>query len=186
MEYAKSEGIWPRLEGGEDEGDVNDEPDDETTEVTTDPEEITLIAEGPLKEALTKIWELAESKKVSAISTLNIQVWESEPGFELLSAVGSVGNANKQTAFSVQLETIDHSNIEVSFDGTIDEAELARDFLKPQIRPAKRVSFECSFKLDFRKGLGLSEDARDQLTDKLTRFVTVEAKVEAKGTPSNE
>ena len=154
--------------------------------IETDPKEITLVAEGQLKEALTKIWEQAESKKLSTISTLKIHVFESEPGFTLLRAVGSVGSAKKQTKFSVQLETIEHSSLEVSFDGTVDEAELARDFLEPQIRSAEGVIYECSFQLDFVEGLELSDGANEQLTDKLTRFVAVEAKVEAKGTVRNE
>ena len=197
MEYAKEKGIWPRPEpepksirggggtaiGG---GDVviggGSVPPGKTKSQPPGPKppEGTMFeAEGPLREALTRIWEQARGKKVKKLGVLRLRLFDPADAFRLLGAVGAVPGAEKTANFHGAYQTNDGGELELNFTGPVQDAQPVKDFLEPQLRAAKDQDFTASFSLRFGEGLSLEGDGPEKLGERLARFATGAAFIEA-------
>ena len=132
----------------------------------------SFTAEGVLKEALVKLWEQARGKKVETIETLTIRMFEAGDGFRLLGSIGSVAGAEKKVTIEGDYETQEAGEFEFTFNGPINDAQLVREFLEPQMRDAKSTKVEVTFALTFAEGMSLLADAPEKLTERLTRFAS--------------
>ena len=56
----------------------------------------TFSAEGVLKEALVQLWEQARGKRVAAIGTLIVRMFDASDAFRLLGAVGVNGRPKER------------------------------------------------------------------------------------------
>jgi len=140
---------------------------------------LTFSAEGILKEALKILWEQARSKKVNALGKLGIDMYDAGDAFRLLGAVGAVPNARKRVILTGGYETANGSSMEISFEGTPDDAKPVKDFVEPQLRAAKEKSLKASFTLVFDGGLSMSGDAAEKLAERLAKFASGAAYVSA-------
>jgi hypothetical protein len=198
--YAKEKGIWPRPPepkpgevyrppppgGG---GEVREEqggsirPGGGTgggvTPPPPPPPEPDLSEEGVLREALTKLWEKARSRKISTISQLTLRLFDPTDGFRLMGAVNAISGATKTARIEGDYETADGGTMEMAFTGPITDAQPVKDFLDPQLRAARDKRFELTFEIDFAEGLALSGDAAETLTERLARFSSGAAYVTA-------
>ena len=196
MVFARNHGIWPRPEPKQEpppakvEGDGGGAtpphpPGKETPPSQVEPVSGTFKGEGVLREALVKVWEQARSKKVEALSSLEIRMFEASDGFRLLGAVGAVAGAEKTVTMEGGYETRDSGCYEMKFRGPVGDAQPIREFLEPQLRDAETTELQIRFRLAFGDGLPLGGDAPEKLTDRLGRFAGgaayVSATAEAKG-----
>lgn len=127
--YAKEHGIWPRLaplvDGHstvqEDDLDLRVRPGRGSTgnrdaPGQADPAPVlpaatTVRAEGVLKEALTRLWEQARTRKFAVISTLQLRLYDTGDGFRLLGLVGAIPKASKRVAMQGSYETAEGSTL---------------------------------------------------------------------------
>lgn len=136
-------------------------------------------AEGPLREALTRIWEQARGKKHKTLARLSLKLTDAGDAFKLMGVINTVADAEKLVEATVGYQTADESTVELVFKGTLAEALPVKDFLDPQLRAAKDRDFSLTFTLTFNGGLVLDGDGPEKLVEKLTRFATGAAYVEA-------
>ena len=68
---------------------------------------------------------------------------------------------------------------ELTFNGSVGDAEPLREFLEPQVRDSATHTLETHFELVFEGGLALRGDAPEKLAERLSRFATSAAYVEA-------
>ena len=185
MAFAKNTAIWPRPKPGETTEtpptDTPPEPPGTKTPPTetTDPSGETIKKEGVLKEALVKVWEEARSKKVQALSSLELRMFDVSDGFRLLNAVGGVSGAEKTVTMDGGYETRDGGSCVINFSGPVPDAQPIREFLEPQLRDAETTNLNIRFTLSFASGLVLNGEAPEKLTERLARFASGAAYVTA-------
>ncbi len=208
--YATEHGIWPRPQpkadpppggggpnfvtpvpkgGGLSSGGPSPSPTGDPGGSTTPPPPPpppppdALRAEGVLKEALARIFEQAQARKVPALAWLSIRVFEPADGFRLLGVVGAIRTAEARARITGEYETAGGSTLLVEFKGTPQDALPVKDFLDPQLRAAAEKDVKVVFTLTFKDGLPVSGEAPTKLTEQLTRFATGAAYVEAIAEP---
>ena len=188
MAYAKNTNVWPRPPANETEDEEAkpaepSTPDsgigDEHSEFTLTPDHEQLQAEGPLREALVRLWEQARDRNVERIGELNIRLFDVSDAFRLLSTVGRVAGAAKKVVLSGGYETSTGGTCELEFEGAVDDAQPVREFLEPQLRAASTTRLEAGFTLTFADGLTMQGQAPEQLTEELCRFANGAAFVTA-------
>ncbi len=186
MGYAKEQGIWPRTApkkpGPQPDPDPIPDPDPVPPPKVAEPGSFT--AEGVLKEALTKLWEQARTRKVEKIAELTIRMFEAGDAFRLLGAIGAVSGAEKTVKFEGGYETQDGSSLEIDFHGSVAEAQPLKEFLDAQMRSTASKDLRSTFTLKFDGGLGMAGTDAEMLTEKLARFASGAAYVSASATAS--
>ncbi|MGD9971826.1 MAG: ATP-binding protein [Desulfatirhabdiaceae bacterium] len=138
-----------------------------------------IAAEGVLKEALTRIWEMARSKKFDAISTLELKIFDAGDGFRLLGQIGTIPDAQKKVSITGDYETQNGSEFGIEFSGIIPDAQPIKEFLEPQLRAAATKDIRIVFQVIFPDGLSLKQDEPERLSERLTKFGTGAAYVSA-------
>lgn len=153
----------------------------DTTHVTppTTPACTTFTAEAPLREALTRIWEQARQKNVAKLASLRLRVFEVGDAFKMLSAIGTVAGAEKAVTLVAEYETTDGSSCQIEFQGQPADAGPLKEYLEPQFRAAREKDLNATYLLTFAEGFPLAGDGPEKLAEKLTRFATGAAFVEA-------
>lgn len=136
-------------------------------------------AEAPLREALTKIWEDTHRAQIKKISLLSLRVFDSSDGFKLLGVINTISNADKQVKLTAEYETTSSSSFSIEFTGQVSDAQPIKDFLQPQLRAASETHVEMTFTLTYASGLDLKTDEPQKMTEKLARFATGAAFIEA-------
>ncbi|QRM31085.1 ATP-binding protein [Microvirga sp. VF16] len=137
-------------------------------------------AEGPLREALIRLWEQAQAKRVERLGQLTIRMFDAGDAFRLIGVVAAVRGADaKKVHLEGGYETTGGSTIEVRYEGTPTDAQPLKDFLDPQLRAASEKTLEARFEITFSEGLPVSSEGTEKLTEQLTRFATGAAYVEA-------
>jgi hypothetical protein len=190
FKFANEQGLWPRpkptssaTSGGSlfgappptpppsssDKGAVADEGGTSTT----------ISAEAPLKEALTRIFEDARAKKAVSIRWLSLRIFDGADAFKLLNVIAAVSQAKRTLSMTAAYETKSESTFEMSFKGDPADAGPIKEFLDPQFRAAKEKDLTMLYRLEFLDGLPLDGDHPEKLRDKLTRYATGAAYVEA-------
>ncbi len=190
MAYARNTDVWPRRQVDKEEGEEKPQPSppdggvgEDHTEYDRTPDREQLQAEGPLREALVRLWEQARDGKVQRIGELEIRLFDSSDAFRLLGVVGRIGGADKRVALSGGYETKAGGACELEFEGAPDDAQPVREFLESQLRAASTTRLEASFTLTFHDGLAMQEPAPEQLADDLCRFANGAAYVSATARP---
>ncbi|MGE0713885.1 MAG: ATP-binding protein [Alphaproteobacteria bacterium] len=205
MAYAREHGIWPRpapgkpgadgKAGGDGKGGGEDKPDQPHGGLeesgggiggkpqppgSTPDGAPSFSAEGPLREALIRIWEQARTRRAERIAVLTIRLFDAADAFRLLNVVAGARNVDRrEVVFEGGYETRDGSSLQIEFRGTPVDAQPLKDFLEPQLRAAAEKTMTARFEMTFDDGLSLTGDAADRLTEQLTRFATGAAYVAA-------
>jgi hypothetical protein len=178
--YAKQQGIWPRPPVPPD-GGVHPPIGPPPPPPPPPPPAGALVfhAEGPLREALTRIWEAARGKKVAKLTSLSLRVFDSQDAFKLLSVVNGVANARKRVEFTAGYETKDGSTLSLEFKGKPDEGQPVKEFLDAQFRAASEKDLQTRYELKFTNGLPVVGEEPEKLTERLARYASGAAYVEA-------
>ena len=139
----------------------------------------TFQHEAPLREALARIWEEARAVHVAGIGRLVLRIFDYGDAFKLLSVVNGISGADKQLLLEAAYETKLGSSFRTSYEGTPEDALPLKDFLDPQLRAATEKDVDIRYTLTFPEGLSLAADDPEKLTERLVRFATGAALVEA-------
>lgn len=189
FKYAGEQQLWPRPKpaseglplGGLFGAPPAATPSKESDSVVEDSEHtFSFVEEAPLKEALTRIYERARAKKASKIRTLSLRLFDPGDAFKLLNVVAAVGQARRSLRMSAEYETASDSSFRMEFEGDPQDATPIKEFLDPQFRAAKEKDVQMLYTLDFIDGLSLDGDQPEKLMEKLARYATGAAYVEAR------
>jgi hypothetical protein len=183
MAYARQQGIWPRqpppapgaTSGGV--APVGPQPPLPPTPVAPGVE--VFRAEAPLREALTRIWEQARARGIARLRMLRLRVFDPQDAFKLLSVVGGVTAAKRTAQFEAEYETGGGSVLTLTFNGSPDDAQPVKEFVDAQFRGARDKALTTIYALEFGEGLALGGQEPEKLTEKLARFASGAALVEA-------
>ena len=190
MAYAKNTGVWPRPPVEEERGEPTPTPPDpgieeerEKYRVQPEAEAPELSAEGPLREALVRLWEQARDKNIERIGELTLRLFDAGDAFPLLGVASRIAGADKTAVLRGAYETQDGGSCEMEFQGPLPDAQPVREFLEPQLRAARSTHLEASIGLAFHDGLAMRGQAPEQLAEELCRFASGAAFVSATARP---
>ena len=184
MAFARNKNVWPRPAPQPEPRkpiEVREpRPSDPPLSEPVEPSPTTTVhEEGVLREALTVLWEKARGAGMDSIARLDIRVFDPGDGFRLLRVVGGIPEAAKTVRYSGGYETREGGTFELLFTGPVGDAEPLREFLEAQVRDCAAQTLETNFELAFDEGLQLQGDAPEKLAERLSRFATGAAYVEA-------
>lgn len=208
MDFAKSKGLWPRpapTRPGEPPSPGPGQPDgsdplppiggtpgfNDSGEAggfdgkpqpgsgATGPDAKVFIAEGVLKEALRKVIEQARAVKLDKVDRVVIRLFEYGDAFKLIPIANSIAGTKRHVKLEGSFITTQDSEMQFEFNGAAQDASTMKDYLEPQFRAAKETDLKTSIAFDFEAGLALDGDAADKFIEKLTRFASAAAYVEA-------
>lgn len=201
MDFAKTKGVWPRpaptpaaqpASAGTG-ASISSEPlppigDTSRTEVGESPQsgitgspisDKVFTAEGVLKEALRKVIEQAKTAKLAKVDRVVIRLFEYGDAFKLIPIANSIAGTKRSVTLEGGYTTAQDSEMMFEFKGEAQDASTIKDYLEPQFRAAKVTDLKASILFDFEGGLALDGDAADKFIEKLTRFASAAAYVEA-------
>ncbi len=179
MAFARNNRVWPRPKKPDPPPPDPPPPDPPPPDPPKPPPGAALHAEGLLKDALARLWEQARDAGFVAIARVRIRAFDPGDGFRLLRVVGAIPDTKKTVRYDGGYETRENSTFEVSFTGSVSDADPLREFLEPQVRDSAAHSLDTHFELVFEGGLVLDGDAPEKLAERLSRFATSAAYVEA-------
>lgn len=186
--HAREQGIWPRSAR---KPKPDSEPPDivypsppaiapEPTKVN-DPPTTDFIAEGVLKEALTRLWGQLRAREVAAIKTLELRVYHVTDGLRLLGLIAAIPRADKQLTLVASYTTTQGSEFRSEFSGAVADAQPIKDFLEPQLRAARERTLTATYLLTFNDGLSLAGDEPEKLTGQLSKGCSSEIYARTQG-----
>lgn len=136
-------------------------------------------AEGVLKEALRHVIDRAKSAKIERIDRVVIRLFEYGDAFKLIPIANSIAGTKRSVALEGGYTTAQDSEMMFEFNGAAQDAATIKEYLEPQFRAAKVTDLKTSISFDFEGGLTLVGDAADKFIEKMTRFASAAAYVEA-------
>ena len=197
MDFAKSKGLWPRpapkppaqpaTAGGS--PSISEEPLPPIDGFGEKPQDgpsgtpaanaKVFTAEGVLKEALRKVIEQARTAKLDKVDRIVIRLFEYGDAFKLIPIANTIAGTKRTVKLTGSFITTQDSEMQFEFNGAAQDASTMKDYLEPQFRAAKETDLQTSISFDFEAGLALDGDAADKFIEKLTRFASAAAYVEA-------
>jgi len=195
IEFAKQKGLWPRQSASSSPtpmspaGGGTDSPPMWGEQPTTLPGNVeegptppirggrTFTAEGVLKQALNDVLQKVRSAGFDKVHRLSIRVFEAGDGLKLVPVAARISGAEKKLTWTCALCTAQGSKLELTYEGSPQEAGPLREFLEPQLRAAAESDLGTRLDFAFPDGLPLAE-ATDRLVDPLSRFAGAAAYVE--------
>jgi hypothetical protein len=184
-EAAKA-GIWPRKPKEEPKPEVVG-PTGPSTGPTTGPgpgpisppQKPALSAQGPLKQALTELFEKARKSGVKTIQQIRIRLWEAAPTWMVHQAVATYRDVTATCRFSTSIQAEGIDTFQIEFAGNMTKANAVKSFMDTQLRAASDHQFESQYTLVFSTPLATSNDKTDAFTNAITKYGGGEAYVEA-------
>ncbi len=136
-------------------------------------------AEGVLKEALRKVVEQARTAKIDKVDRVVIRLFEYGDAFKLIPIANTIAGTKRSVKLSGTFITTQDSEMQFEFTGTAHDASTMKDYLEPQFRAAKDTDLKTGISFEFEGGLALEGDVAEKFIEKLTRFASAAAYVEA-------
>lgn len=181
--FAREKGLWPRRPKDPPKPDDKEGPGAGPTAPPPpppQPDPTDIVHEGPLREALTRVWETARSRKVKALAALSLQLFDGADAFKMLGAIGTIPNAEKMVTIEGGYGAKDGSSLRLQYTGTPAEAGPVREFLEAQHRAAAHRELSVSIDLRWAAGFPVEGEEPARLTERLVRFAAGAAYVRAK------
>jgi hypothetical protein len=135
-------------------------------------------AEGVLKQALSDVLQQVRSAGFDKVHRLSIRVFEAGDALKLVPVAGKIAGAEKKLTWTCSLSTARGAKLELSYQGTPQDAGPLREFLEPQLRAATESDLETRLDVAFPEGLTLGAPT-DRLVEQLSRFAGAATFVEA-------
>ena len=136
-------------------------------------------AQGVLKEALRKVFEQARSAKIAKVDRVVIRLFEYGDAFKLIPIANTIAGAKRTVKLSGGFTTAQDSDMQFEFTGVAQDASTMKDYLEPQFRAAKETTCNRAIAFEFESGLALDGESAEKFIEKLTRFTSAAAYVEA-------
>lgn len=176
---AAEAGLWPRKPKEEpkpprepDEPEPPDKPPPDAGPV--------LQAEGPLKLALTRLFEAARKGEVKALASVTIRVYEYKAAWDLHQAAATFRDADVSCGFDTTIGAEGIDAFLVQFRGSMAKANPVKSFLDAQLRASTEQTFTGDYILAFAKPLATESASAENFIKAMTRYGGGEAYVEAK------
>jgi hypothetical protein len=144
-----------------------------------EPPKPTLSAEGPLKQALTELFERARKGSVDRLESLRIRLFEYKGAFSVYQAVATYPAAEAVCRFQAGITGEGITVFEVTFEGSVSKASAVKNFLDPQFRAAKEQTLEATYSLAFKTPLPTRAEKAGEFISAMTKYGGGEAYVEA-------
>jgi hypothetical protein len=146
---------------------------------TSTPPKPELSAQGPLKQALTELFEKTRKSGVKTLQQIRIRLWEPTPAWMVHQAVATYRDATATCHFSVTIEGEGIDEFQVEFTGNISKANAVKSFIDTQLRAASDHQFESQFTLVFSTPLATIAEKTEAFANAMTKYGGGEAFVEA-------
>jgi hypothetical protein len=192
MADAKVKGLWPRRapkpatptdadpRGASVTGDGSRKAASSTPTPAVAPTLVApLSAEGPLRAALSDVFEKARKSDVRALASLSIKIYEARGAWNLHQSVAALREADVDCAFDAHMSDEGMQRFDVSFAGNLSKGTTVKSLIERPLLSAREQSIEAKYTLTFKAPLSTSSAVADDLVSKLTRFGASEAYVEA-------
>ena len=194
MAYAREHGIWPRPQPAPatppEEGPA---PGGPTPPVAPPngpdrgpaptPAGEAFATEGVLREALVELWERLRSRRVARIGSLSITPLDYADGMRMVSSISSMPNAEKRVRLDAECEAKDGSELQVHFNGSLNEVMALKDFLAPQLQDAAERNAGIEFTLGFPEGMDLAAQGPEKIAERLGAYASGSAFIKATAVP---
>jgi hypothetical protein len=125
--------------------------------------------EGPLRQALTRLFEDARSARVANFASLSIRLTELLDASRMLTVSNGIPGAAVGVKMEGHYETAAGGAFQFEFEGPTEDAVALRDFLTAEFRAASEKECVTVFNLSYAQGLMLEGDAPEKLIEKLTQ-----------------
>ncbi|HEY1683537.1 MAG TPA: DUF499 domain-containing protein [Tepidisphaeraceae bacterium] len=195
MAEAIKVGLWPRKPkeepkpeapatnrsgaGTSDTGVGNATTGGTSTGTTFAPAKPALSAQGPLKQALTELFEKARKDGVKTLQHVRIRLWEAAPTWNVHQAVATFRDITATCRFSAGIEAEGIDMFQIDFEGNMAKANAVKSFIDTQIRAAADHQFESQYTLVFANPLPTIVEKSDGFISAITKYGGGEAYVEA-------
>lgn len=194
LEHAKEKGLWPRPEKKPEEAEEEEQADDDFAkskdpqqgrggvregEPNGKPENAPLLREGPLRKALTEIFEDAREKSIVGIEFMTISFYEFKEAWTLQQSLGTFRDAEVSCRLEAKLAEEGINLFDLKFQGNLQKASAIKTFMEPRLRSAKEHSFKAIYTLRFATKIRTDAEVSDAFIETLTKFGGAEAMVEA-------
>jgi hypothetical protein len=136
-------------------------------------------ADGVLKEALRQVFDQARSAKVEKVDKVTVKLFDYGDAFKLVPVAAAVQGAKRTVEMAGGYQTTEGSILEFTFSGTAGDASVIKGYLEPQFRAASETNLQTSLVFEFEAGLSMAGDSAGTFIEKLTRFASAAAHVEA-------
>ena len=145
-----------------------------------------LFAEGPLKLALTQLFEKARKQETKALARIKIKLFEYKAAWNLHQAAATLRKASVTCDFNTSMNADGITRFAVDFSGSMQKANSVKSFLDSQLRAAAEQEFEGQYDLAFAETLGTDTASQDGFIKAVTKYGSGEAYVEAEAAPEGE
>src|SRR5690606_13701273 len=108
-----------------------------------------LSGEGPLRQALTILFEKARKQKVPAVARLTVRLFEPKGAWAVHQAAATYRDGNPACQFEADVSADGVESLQVAYRGTLAKANAVKQFLDSQIRMATEVNLEAEYTLNF-------------------------------------
>lgn len=199
IEDAKRKGLWPRpapppppttspgaadAHGATSQGGLFTGPG---LAVPAAAQATTIVAEGPLRQALTSIFEQARSRKVPAFQRLTVKLFTERDGWAIHVAVAGMREADARCTFAISFSDEGIEDFRLEFTGTHAKANTVKSALQGLLASARGdKSVVIQYELSFRKPLATDSASADAFIAALAGQAGGEAWVEAQAAPAKE
>ncbi|HEX8341202.1 MAG TPA: DUF499 domain-containing protein [Tepidisphaeraceae bacterium] len=150
-----------------------------TAVIQPPPPKPELSAQGPLKQALTEVFEKTRKSGVKTVQHVSIRLWEAAPTWMVHQAVATYRDATATCRFSANIAGEGIDGFQIEFTGNIAKANAVKSFIDTQLRAASDHQFESQYTLVFATPLSTTADKTDAFTTAITKYGGGEAYVEA-------
>ncbi|URR35764.1 hypothetical protein NBE99_01130 [Thermosynechococcus sp. HN-54] len=84
----------------------------------------TFVAEAPLHEALTRIWEQARATNVRALASLEIRLYDPNDAFVILAYVRQLPETKTTVSWQGSYQTVAGSHLEFEYEGDFNRSRV--------------------------------------------------------------
>lgn len=113
------------------------------------------------------------------IDKVTVRLFEAGDAFKLVPVVATIQGSKRTIEMEGAYETKDKSTMEFKFVGSPTDATTIKSYLEPQFRAADDNNLSTVLMFEFEGGLALTGDASEKFSERLTRFASAAAHVEA-------
>ncbi len=150
------------------------------------PKPSVVSAEGPIKQALTELWEKARAAKISAVDRLEIKLFDPKAASYIHSAMATYKDASIVCLIELDAQLKDADRLKVEFTGSVERGSTIKSFVESQLHASINHDFSAVYTLRFHKPLSTDARQSDDFSKTITRFGAGEAYVEAQAAAAEE
>ena len=139
-----------------------------------------LSAEGPLRQALTSLFEKARAADIDRLAEITIQLFEPGHTWKVHQGVATFKGSKVTCHFTAGVVADGIETFHLDFKGNMAKANNIKSFLDPLIRSAEDSDFIGRYQLAFDEPLSTAAEPSETFIKAITKYGGGEAYVEAR------